>query len=86
LQAAAIGPPVADELLYSVVDALDGVARETGKSFPQIALNGLTGRPTVSSVIVGARDEERPLDSGTDREPGCGQLSDYFFIKDRTRS
>jgi aryl-alcohol dehydrogenase-like predicted oxidoreductase len=51
------GPPVEDEYLYRVVDALDAVAKETGKSIPQIALNWLLQRPTVASVIVGARDE-----------------------------
>jgi aryl-alcohol dehydrogenase-like predicted oxidoreductase len=56
---AAFGPQVDDEHLYKVVDALDGVARETGKSVPQIALNWLTTRPTVSSVIIGARNEEQ---------------------------
>jgi len=60
---AAIGPPVADEHLYRVVDALDEVARETGKSVPQIALNWLMGRPTVSSVIIGARDEAQLRDN-----------------------
>jgi aryl-alcohol dehydrogenase-like predicted oxidoreductase len=50
-------PPVADEYLYNVVDALDAVAKETGKSVPQIALNWLLQRPTVANVIVGARDE-----------------------------
>ena len=53
------GPPVDNEYLYKVVDALDAVARETGKSVPQIALNWLLQRPTVSSVIVGARNEEQ---------------------------
>ncbi|MGB0123710.1 MAG: aldo/keto reductase [Silvibacterium sp.] len=53
------GPPVDDEYLYKVVDALDAVARETGKSVPQIALNWLLQRPTVASVIVGARNEEQ---------------------------
>ncbi len=53
------GPPVADEHLYRVVDALDEVAKETGKSVPQIALNWLLQRPSVSSVIVGARTEEQ---------------------------
>ncbi|MBS1850643.1 MAG: aldo/keto reductase [Acidobacteria bacterium] len=53
------GPPVADEDLYNVVDALDAVAKETGKSIPQVALNWLLQRPTVSSVIVGARNEEQ---------------------------
>lgn len=51
------GPPVEDEYLYAVVDALDGVAQETGKTIPQVALNWLMQRPTVSSVIVGARNE-----------------------------
>ncbi|MBY0230872.1 MAG: aldo/keto reductase [Gemmataceae bacterium] len=55
--AADIGPQVPDEYLYRVVDALDDVAEETGKSVPQVALNWLLGRPTVANVIVGARDE-----------------------------
>ena len=54
---ASIGPPVPDEYLYKVVDAIDDVAKETGKTVPQIALKWLTQRPTVSSVIMGARDE-----------------------------
>jgi len=53
------GPPVADELVYRVVDALDEVAKETGKAIPQIALNWLLQRPTVASVIIGARTEEQ---------------------------
>ena len=53
------GPPVADEYLYNVVDALDAVAKEIGKSIPQVALNWLLQRPTVSSVIIGARNEEQ---------------------------
>ncbi|MFG3363186.1 aldo/keto reductase [Streptomyces griseofuscus] len=53
------GPPVEDEHLYRVVDALDEIAQETGKSIPQIALNWLLQRPTVSSVIIGARDEKQ---------------------------
>jgi aryl-alcohol dehydrogenase-like predicted oxidoreductase len=54
-----IGPPVPEEYLYKVVDALDDVARETGKTVPQIALNWLLQRPTVASVIIGARNEEQ---------------------------
>ena len=53
------GPPVADEYLYRVVDALDVVAAETGKTVPQIALNWLLQRPTVSTVVIGARNEEQ---------------------------
>jgi aryl-alcohol dehydrogenase-like predicted oxidoreductase len=56
---ASFGPPVDDEYLYRVVDALDEVAAETGKSVPQIALNWLLQRPTVSTIIVGARNEEQ---------------------------
>jgi aryl-alcohol dehydrogenase-like predicted oxidoreductase len=58
-KAADPGPQVSDEYLYKVVDALDEVARETGKAVPQIALNWLLQRPTVANVIVGARDEEQ---------------------------
>ena len=58
-QTAEQGPPVADEYLYKVVDALDQVAKETGKSVAQVALNWLLQRPTVSTVIIGARNEEQ---------------------------
>lgn len=51
------GPQVPEDYLYDVVDALDAVAEETGKSVPQVALNWLLQRPTVANVIVGARDE-----------------------------
>ena len=56
---AEFGPPVDDDLLYRVVDVLDGIAKETGKTIPQIAINWLLQRPTVSSVIIGARNEEQ---------------------------
>src|SRR4029079_13600008 len=45
------GPPIPDEYTYSVVDAMDVVARETGKTVPQIALNWLLQRPTISTLI-----------------------------------
>ena len=51
------GPQMPDEYLYTVVDALDKIAAETGKHVPQVALNWLLQRPTISSVIVGARNE-----------------------------
>lgn len=54
-----MGPQVDDEHLYTVVDALDEVAKETGKTVPQVALNWLLQQSTVSSVIVGARNEEQ---------------------------
>lgn len=58
-ETADFGPPVEDEHLYRVVDALDLIAEETGKTVPQIALNWLLQRPTVSSVIIGARNEQQ---------------------------
>jgi aryl-alcohol dehydrogenase-like predicted oxidoreductase len=54
-----IGPQVSDEHLYKVVDALDAVAAETGKSVTQVALNWLLQRPSISTVIFGARNEEQ---------------------------
>ena len=56
---AQFGPPVDDERLYDVVDALEKVAADTGKTVPQVAINWLLRRPTVSSVLVGARNEEQ---------------------------
>jgi aryl-alcohol dehydrogenase-like predicted oxidoreductase len=53
------GPPVADEYLYTVIDAVEEVAREMGKTVPQVALNWLLQRPTVANIIIGARNEEQ---------------------------
>jgi aryl-alcohol dehydrogenase-like predicted oxidoreductase len=54
-----LGPQVEDEYLFKVVDALDEISKETGKTVAQIALNWLLQRPTVSNVIIGARNEEQ---------------------------
>ncbi|WP_370305968.1 aldo/keto reductase [Sinimarinibacterium flocculans] len=54
---AAGGPIVDDEYLYRVVDALDNVAEQTGRTVPQVALNWLLQRPSVSNLVIGARDE-----------------------------
>ena len=56
---AEFGPQVDDEHLFRVVDALEEVAQETGKTIPQIALNWLLQRPTVATVVMGARNEEQ---------------------------
>ena len=53
------GPPVADDDLYKVIDALEEVAGETGHTIPQVALNWLLQRPTVANIIIGARNEEQ---------------------------
>ncbi|MCH6258671.1 aldo/keto reductase [Puniceicoccaceae bacterium K14] len=62
-ETANFGPDVEDEAVYKVVDIIDEIAEETGKSVPQIAINWLIGRPTVSSVIMGARNESQLLDN-----------------------
>ena len=54
-----MGPQVPEGYLYDVVDALDAVAKESGKTIPQVALNWLLRRPTVSSLIIGARNEQQ---------------------------
>jgi aryl-alcohol dehydrogenase-like predicted oxidoreductase len=78
---------VADEYLYyEVVDALEEVAKEVGKTVAQVALNRLRQRPSVSTVIVGARNEEQlrqdlaaegwNLSSAQGREVECGEQCD----------
>lgn len=62
-QTADYGPPVDDAKLFAVTDALDDIAKETGKTVPQIAINWLLQRPTVSSVIIGARNEAQLTDN-----------------------
>lgn len=57
------GPPVDTEYLYGVIDAIEDISRETGKTVPQIALNWLLQRPTVCNVIIGARNEEQLRDN-----------------------
>lgn len=52
-----VAPPVETELVYRIVEALDEVAQETGKTVAQVAINWVLGRPGVATVIVGARDE-----------------------------
>ncbi len=53
------GPKVPDELLFGIIDALDAVAAETGKTVAQVALNWLLQRPTVVNLVIGARNEEQ---------------------------
>lgn len=53
------GPATDFEHLYNIVDALDEVAEETGKTVSQVSLNWLLQRPTVANLIIGARNEEQ---------------------------
>jgi aryl-alcohol dehydrogenase-like predicted oxidoreductase len=54
-----IGPQVNNDYLYAVMDAIDEITKETGKTVPQIALNWLLQRPTVATLVIGARNEEQ---------------------------
>ena len=60
---AGTGPHYEEERLFRIVDALDAVAAETGKTIPQVALNWLLQRPTVANVIIGARNEAQLLEN-----------------------
>jgi aryl-alcohol dehydrogenase-like predicted oxidoreductase len=62
-QGAGEGPAISDEWLYSVVDVLDAISAETGKTVSQVSLNWLLQRPTISTVIIGARDEKQLVDN-----------------------
>ena len=62
-QTAQFGPPVDEDRLYDIVDVLDELSAETGKTVPQIAINWLLQRPTVASVIIGARNEQQLRDN-----------------------
>jgi aryl-alcohol dehydrogenase-like predicted oxidoreductase len=52
-------PPAEPEFIYRIVDVLDAIARETGRTVPQIALNWVAQRPSVATIIIGARDEHQ---------------------------
>ena len=60
---AQFGPPVDEQRLYAIVDVLDAIAIETGHTVPQVAIAWLLSRPTISSVIIGARDEAQLRDN-----------------------
>ena len=53
------GETIDNERLYNIIDRLDAIAKETGKTVAQISLNWLLQRPTVSNIIIGARNEEQ---------------------------
>ncbi|KZB54706.1 aldo/keto reductase [Thalassospira xiamenensis] len=62
-ETAQFGPPVEEDHLYDIVDVLDELSAETGRTVPQIAINWLLQRPTVASVIIGARNEQQLRDN-----------------------
>jgi aryl-alcohol dehydrogenase-like predicted oxidoreductase len=60
---AGTGPHFEEERLFRIVEALEAVAAAVGKTVPQVALNWLLQRPTVASVIIGARDEAQLVEN-----------------------
>ena len=60
---AGTGPHYEDERLFTIVDTLLAIAKETGKTVPQIALNWLLQKPTISSLVIGARDEAQLIEN-----------------------
>src|SRR5205823_6363629 len=57
------GPAYPQERLYRIVDELEAVSLETGRSVSQVALNWVLHRPSVSNVIIGARNEAQLRDN-----------------------
>jgi len=57
------GPALPDEDLYEITDALEAIAQETGRSISQVALNWLLRRPTVATIVIGARNEAQLKDN-----------------------
>lgn len=62
-QGAGEGPPIPEDWFYAVVDVLDDISEETGKTVAQVSLNWLLQRPTVASVVIGARNEDQLRDN-----------------------
>jgi aryl-alcohol dehydrogenase-like predicted oxidoreductase len=62
-ETAQFAPPIDDARLHRVIDAMDEIATQTGKSIPQIALNWLLQRPTVATILIGARNEQQLQDN-----------------------
>src|SRR5262245_46378847 len=56
---AGAGPQVSEGHLYKVVDVLDELARETGKTVGQIALDWVMDWPRGELVPIGPRPEEQ---------------------------
>ena len=57
-------PPIYDEdKLYDTIETVVGIGEAHGVSAAQVALAWLLTRPTISSVIVGARTDDQLADN-----------------------
>lgn len=66
---AQFGPPVDEQRLYAIVDVLDAIAAETGRTVPQVAISLAAIAP---DGIV--RDRRRPRRGAVARQSRCGRL------------
>jgi len=68
---------VPDDRLYKVTDALELISRETAQSIPRVALAWLLSRPTISSVVIGARNVTQLRDNlaATDLKLSADQIA-----------
>ena len=62
-ETAAFAPPIDAERLFRIVDALEEVSRDWGRTIPHVAINWLLQRPTIATVLIGARDEAQLRDN-----------------------
>jgi len=53
------GPPVSDDLMFRILDELEAISAEIDKPVAEIAIRWVLDRPSVSTVIIGARNEEQ---------------------------
>jgi aryl-alcohol dehydrogenase-like predicted oxidoreductase len=54
---------VPEDRLHRITDALEAVSSEVGASIPRVALAWLLSRPTVSSIVIGARNAAQLRDN-----------------------
>jgi aryl-alcohol dehydrogenase-like predicted oxidoreductase len=58
-----LGPDCPLETLYGIVEVLEAIAEEAGRSVAQVALNWVLQRPTVATIVMGARNEQQLRDN-----------------------
>ena len=56
-----LGSQTETERLFRIVDCLQRISGEDGRTVPQVALAWVVAQPTVASVLIGARNEEQLL-------------------------
>jgi aryl-alcohol dehydrogenase-like predicted oxidoreductase len=79
-------PGMSRERFYDVVDELASIANALGRTIPQVALNWVLRRPTVSTMIIGARNEGQLRDSlgASDFILSSEQVARLDAVSDRT--